>query len=236
MQNRRENVRWKISWRAQVKIDDAVTFIDCVIADINFKGLKVVLAPLLPAAVFVKLDIILDKECSLEGVEVWRAWHRKIGGHNLYGFYFSKIKDKDKEVIYKFIRSHFPDLLDSLWWDKEDEARQGKEAPDRRIFERFKAGLPLKYLDLSENKEGSAVTEDISAKGVGFVTAGAVKPGASLEMWVEIADKGEPLYLRGEAAWSSFKDANNCRVGINLEKANLMALSRVLRVGNAKNA
>lgn len=100
---------------------------------------------------------------------------------------------------------------------------------DRRIFERFPVNFPLKYLDSKQNKEGQAQARDVSAKGMGFVTNGALPPQTPLEMWIEIPDKGEPLYIRGEVVWSVPQGANEYRVGVDLEKADLMGLSRVLR-------
>jgi hypothetical protein len=165
------------------------------------------------------------------------AWCKRKDPFNLYGFYFSGIKDTDKEKIYRFIRAYFPELLYSR--QQQEAAKEGGErAQDHRVFERFKAQLPLRLINLSEGKEGRAVTEDISAKGLRFLTAAAIKPGASLEMWLQVPDKGEPVYIRGEAVWSKPQGLSGYLTGINLERANLMALSRVLRAGSgsAKNS
>lgn len=101
---------------------------------------------------------------------------------------------------------------------------------DRRIFERLPVKFSLRFLDLNSNREGQGQIRDISAKGVGFMTNLELVPRAPLEMWLEIPDKREPLYTRGEVIWSKLQDVNEYRAGVNLEKADLMGLSRVLRV------
>ncbi|TBR15082.1 PilZ domain-containing protein [bacterium] len=101
---------------------------------------------------------------------------------------------------------------------------------DQRIFARFPARLPLRFLDADANMEGGAETYDVSAKGLGLVTNEQLKPHTSLEMWLHIPDKGEPLYTRGQVVWSTMVEPNRYQTGVNLERADLMGLSRVLRV------
>lgn len=226
MHDRRAIKRWKISWQAKIKLEGAMAFIDCSIIDLSFKGFQAALAPKLPTDAFLKLSLILASDCAVKEIEVWVAWHRKIQSLNLYGFYFSRIKDEDKEKIYRFMRGHFSGLFHSQWWQ---DTKGGEEMKDRRIFERLKVRLPLKLFNLNENREVQAVTEDVSAKGVGCITGQELRPGTPLEMWLQLPDKGEPIYIRGAVAWSQPKDTSNYRAGINLEKAHFMQLAGVLR-------
>jgi hypothetical protein len=108
------------------------------------------------------------------------------------------------------------------------EIMQAKGFEDKRIFERFCTKFPLKYLDLSSNKEGQGQTQDISAKGIGIVTNELLRPNAPLELWLQIPNQGEPFYARGEVVWSSIVSPNEYRVGVNLDKANLLGLSRII--------
>lgn len=107
---------------------------------------------------------------------------------------------------------------------------QNQEFEDKRVFARLPVNLSVKYLDLGSNTEGEAQTQDISAKGIGLTTDRALSPNSSLEMWLRVPDKGEPFYTRGEVVWSSEREGNGFRVGINLERADLMGISRVLRM------
>ncbi len=100
---------------------------------------------------------------------------------------------------------------------------------DRRIFARLPVRLPLRFIDVGENKEGEAETQDISAKGIGLVTNEELSPRTPLEMWLQLPDRSEPLYTRGEVVWSRALEPNKYQVGVELEKADLMGMARVLR-------
>ena len=100
---------------------------------------------------------------------------------------------------------------------------------DRRIFERFNVRLPLRYLGIGSGPEGEAQTLDVSAKGMGLFVKQAMPLHTALELWLNIPDKGEPLYARGEVVWSKPAAEGGHRLGISLEKANLMGMGRVLR-------
>ncbi|MCM8799606.1 MAG: PilZ domain-containing protein [Candidatus Omnitrophica bacterium] len=101
---------------------------------------------------------------------------------------------------------------------------------DRRIFQRFSVKLPVRFIDLYRNEEGEGFSQDISAKGVGLVTEKKLSTYTPLELWLNIPDGKEPLYVRGEVVWVNALDSFNYRVGINLERADLMGISRILRL------
>ncbi len=107
---------------------------------------------------------------------------------------------------------------------------------DRRIFERIPVKLPLRFLYPTSVTEGLAQTEDISAAGIGLVTDRELLPRTPLEMWLQIPDKGEPFHTTGEVAWSKMIEPNKYKVGISLEKAELMEMSRVLRTTYCYNS
>lgn len=107
---------------------------------------------------------------------------------------------------------------------------QKEKAVDRRTFERIPVKLPLKFLALGLSKEGLVQTHDISAKGIGLLTDEELLPNTPLEMWLQIPDKGEPLYATGKVIWSEMIEPNKYRGGVSLEKADLMGMSRVLRI------
>ena len=231
MQERRGIVRWPLSRQTKVKLRGAEAFIDCVVKDINLKGLQLALGMKLPKDSFVSLSLVLSSEFTLF-CEVWVAWHKVVDGRNVYGLYFTKIKDGDKEFIYKLLRQHIPHEINRRWWAEtreEGEAMAGENFEDRRIFERFHVNLPVRFLDTGSSQENCGRIFDISAKGIGLVTKEKLPVNTSLEMWLEVPDKGEPLYSRGEIVWSKSSGLNENRSGVSLEKADLMGLGRVLR-------
>ncbi len=227
MTERRRLNRWQVNREARLKLEGAVAPASCSLKDINFCGAQVALAMKLPKDVFLKLSLSLSEGLTLN-VEVWVVWHKTIDGHNIYGFYFSKINDADKEKIYQFIRLNFSDQLAKQWW--QGVKKGGEEMEDRRIFERFSARLPLRFLNLDNGKEGIAETRDISAKGIGLVSAEELPSRTPLEMWVELPNGASPIYSRGEVAWSKPVNAQEYRSGINLNEADLMGVARILKM------
>lgn len=228
MQEHRHISRWQINRPAKVRLVGAQVFTNCIIKDINFKGMQISLGIKLPKDTFLKLNLILSEEFSLD-VEAWVVWHRTIDGFNLYALYFSKLRDLDKEKIYKFTQRYVPQEINKQWQKDLSQQKGGEKMEDRRIFARFPATFSLRFLDLNKNWEGLAQTSDISAKGIGMELSEELVPRTSLEMWLNIPDRFGPLYIRGKIVWSKMVKPSKYRAGVELEKADLMGLSRVLR-------
>ncbi|OGX40570.1 MAG: hypothetical protein A2984_00755 [Omnitrophica WOR_2 bacterium RIFCSPLOWO2_01_FULL_41_12] len=228
MHIRRSLNRWQINRPARIKLEGAEVFKECSIADINFKGLQIHLKSTLPQDTFLKLKIALSEDCLLD-VEVWVVWYKKKMENNIYGLYFTKITDMDKEKIYRFVYQNFPQEVSKIWRQDFAEEKGGEKMEDRRIFARFKAKFPLRFIDLKANKEVRGLTQDICAKGICLQTEVELPAHTPLEMWLEIPDKGEPLYTRGEVVWSKKVEPDKCCCGVCLDKADLMGLSRVMK-------
>jgi hypothetical protein len=230
MVEKRKCPRWLVESRVKIQLEGAVAPMTCTVHDINFKGAKISLPQKLPPDTFLTLVVTLSGEFSFKA-EAWVTWHRTIDGHNVYGLYFTRLRGHDKERIYQFLHRYRPEEVKKKWWVGAQEEEGGGEVmeEDRRIFERLPASIPLRYLDVQSGSEGEARTTDVSAKGIGLVSAGALKPRDTLEMWLKVADRDEPLYTRGEVVWSKAQGAQEYRAGISLERADLLGLSRALR-------
>ncbi|RJO63444.1 MAG: PilZ domain-containing protein [Candidatus Omnitrophota bacterium] len=231
---RRHFVRWKLNWQSKVKLEDEPDCLECRLRDISYKGAQMSLEKKLPRDIFITLTIVLSGEFAFT-LEAWVAWHKVAHGVDTYGLYFTRVCDSDKEKIYQFLRRYFPQEINRHWWHGLEGEKGGEnmirtENEDRRIFARFPMELPLRFLDPDMNKEGYGQTQDISAKGISMVTHDELSPSSSVELWLNIPDRGEPLYTRGEVVWSQRSEPNKYRCGINLDKADLMGMSRALRV------
>jgi len=242
MEDHRQAIRWRANWQAKIRLeaaesdaakDAAKDFTNCLIYDITLRGLRVCLSDKMEVDTSVKFSLVLSEDCILENLEAWVVWHNAADGNHFYGLYFTRISDPCKEKLYRFTRENFCEQINKQWWkdiNKDiDQQKGGEEMEDRRIFERMEMRLPLNFLNLDTGIEGQAHTQDLSAKGIGMIGDYRFEPKTPLEMWLNIPDKGEPLYLRGEVVWSKPQGVNEYRSGINLEKADLMGLSRVLR-------
>ncbi|MDP2941673.1 MAG: PilZ domain-containing protein [Candidatus Omnitrophota bacterium] len=234
MADRRQTIRWQLDRQAKLKCEGGECFVCCQLKDINFKGFKMVTSQKLEKDKFVKLELALSEDFIFQA-EVWVAWHKTVEGHNIYGLYFSKIKDAHKERIYQFIQNYVPGQIKQRWWqghltEKGDGGMEDGKLEDRRVFERFDAKFPLRFLVPASGEEFQAESTDISAKGVGILSRENLQPAADLELWLDLPDRGEPLYARGKVAWSQPAGNQLYRLGINLEKADFMGLGRALRV------
>ena len=230
MIERRKFQRWEFDRQAKCGlIDQAKDDVFCQVKDINFKGARIAVGIKLPEDTAFRLNIHLSAECSFEA-EAWIAWHKVVNGVNHYGIYFSKLRDVDKERIYKFIHNNFPSLMKQKWWPEEVKTEKGgDDMDDRRIFERFSVNLTARYLDLDSGQEGQARIQDLSAKGLRLQISQELKPHTALEVWLQMKDSAEPLYARGQVVWSKMIHTNEYRLGVELEKADLMGISRVFK-------
>jgi len=228
MQERRKISRWQINKPASIKLEGAVAFADCLLKDINFKGMQIVLSLRFTVDSYIKFNLKLSEEYSLE-CEAWVAWHKYVEGYNIYGFYFTRLKDSDKEKIYKYVYQSVPEEIAKQLKGNFVVKERGENMEDCRIFQRFNIRFPVKLLDLNNGQEVIAETSDISAKGMGLWSKQGIVENTPLEAWLRIPDKGEPLYTRGNVIWSRPEGASGYRLGIGLEKADLTGLSRILR-------
>ena len=219
MPDKRKFIRWQLNKLIKIQLQGAVASAECLLKDISFSGMQISLRIKLPLDKFIKLRIILFKGTEIN-VEAWVARHKFSDGRNIYGLYFTKIDSLDKGKIYGFVYKNMPQGASKGGGEKMD---------DRRIFQRFNIRFPVRLLDLNNGEEIVAETSDVSAKGIGLWSKKAIIENTPVEAWLKIPDRGEPLYTRGNVAWSRTEGLGECHLGINLEKADLMGLSRILR-------
>ena len=232
MQEYRRSIRWSVNQPGLLKLGQAES-LPCQIKDINHIGAKVTLNAKLPLDTALKINFQLAEDLRVDA-EIWVAWHKLINGVNHYGLYFSKIKDADKKKITKFIKQYCPADAEQKSVPEiagaENENQKGKggeEMDDHRIFERFKKEFYVRFIGL-DGKEGTAQTYDVSAKGLGISTASELQPRSALEIWLDVPHSTDPLYTRGQVVWSKPAGTDNYRSGIELERADLMNISRLL--------
>jgi hypothetical protein len=228
-EERRATNRWGINAHCEAKFGGDDSFTSCRLTDINLKGVQIASPRRLPKDTFLNLSLWCHLGCMLD-VEVWVVWERSVAGEHHYGFYFTKIADGDRQKIYKFMCESYPKLMVQCWWKGLPEEKGEETMVDNRIFERIPVKFPLRFLEPGSGQEGEGQTQDISAKGMGITTRAGLARKTSLEVWVEFPGQaGEPHYARGEVVWSQMVAPDEYRVGVNLEKADLMGLSRFMR-------
>ena len=102
---------------------------------------------------------------------------------------------------------------------------ESDNSADRRVFARITKTIPIRFLPAGRSKESLGQIVDISANGIGVVSEERLYPKTSLELWLDLPDNRGPFYTRGRVVWA---DTSRQRVGIRLEKAELMGFSPVL--------
>lgn len=236
MHERRYLPRWQMVHKAKLKLEGAQVWVDCHVIDINLKGMQVALPIGLQRDILIKMQVILSEDCTIE-IEAWAAWRKAVYTYNVHGLYFTKIRDEDKEKIYQFARTYVPQQLNQKWWERLSAVGGGRPSKktDNRIFRRFEVSFPVKFLDEIDSREGTGNTKDVSAKGIGMITIPRLKARVPLELWIKVPDERDPLYTRGEVAWAIPAGANEYRIGVNLEKADLVGLSRLMRAAKGPN-
>ena len=99
---------------------------------------------------------------------------------------------------------------------------------DRLIFERFKKEFSARFISV-DGKEGLGQTFDVSAKGLGLSASHELESRTALEIWLDVPNSADPLYTRGQVVWSRLGGKTGFCSGIELERADLMGISRLLR-------
>lgn len=104
---------------------------------------------------------------------------------------------------------------------------------ERRMFSRIKINIPLKFLNLINDREGEAETVDISANGIGFITKEELTPSTPLRMWLILHNDHDPIHITGDVVWSNTLENNiERRVGVRLKEERPLDLAYVLSVKN----
>ena len=111
---------------------------------------------------------------------------------------------------------------------------------ERRAFARFPVKILLRYFNLNLPPhltngcgglpgEARAQTQDISAKGLCLVTREALAADASLDIWLQMPDNGEQIYIEGKVVWFHLLEPDKYKVGVNLENTELNPILLALK-------
>ncbi len=119
MSERRQTPRWHIHKAAQVKVQGE--FVDCVVEDLNLKGLRLSLAQKLPANDRLHITLSFSESLGLD-MRVDVPWSQQYGSRYVYGLSFAIIADGDREKIYQYLSHHFPEQFQSKWWPESQKS------------------------------------------------------------------------------------------------------------------
>ncbi len=100
------------------------------------------------------------------------------------------------------------------------------EYRDRRFFARFKTCVDIYGRDRIPER---GCTIDISAQGIGLVSEQEMKVEAPIEICLRFPNSKDEYVASGKVAWSVKLEDNTYRVGVALEKPELMMIAQFLR-------
>ncbi|MCG8431616.1 MAG: PilZ domain-containing protein [Candidatus Omnitrophica bacterium] len=229
MRVQRHFMRWQVNRDVQVRIPEvADSFMKATIHDISMMGMQVSLDRELPRDKAFPLTVRLPDGEHLH-MEPWVAWHTEEDNEQVYGLYFTRIQDHEKEKICNFINDIRSDEIAVNRFQSCDTDAAKDTAADRRIFQRFPMHCPLFLSVAAEEEKHKAETVDFSARGVGFTLRDWVEPTSRVRVWIEFPSLGGPFYAPGTLVWIKPVAAGAYRAGVELDSADLMGMTGLLK-------
>ena len=105
---------------------------------------------------------------------------------------------------------------------------------EKRKFVRFLISIPLKYAKVGVQQLTEGVTKDISAEGLGLITAEEIPINSPLSIRLIIPDNGEEIILDAEVRWSKNYGEGKYISGLNFKGACIKPIPLVLRTLNSR--
>ncbi|MBF0486237.1 MAG: PilZ domain-containing protein [Candidatus Omnitrophica bacterium] len=115
MEERRQIPRWRIDRDARLSLGISENRLDTFVEDMNTKGARFFLSAPLPESRFIGMHLDLEGLMHLE-VTAYIAWRKESKARNIYGVFFSRIKDADKDRIYQYLNANCAKQLQASFW------------------------------------------------------------------------------------------------------------------------
>lgn len=116
MQERRLPVRWQVNRPISIMLSGQDVMLGCHAEDVSYKGIRIRSPEPLFAEDNITLDIALDDKTILDDIGASVVWKRVSENYNIYGLYFNKINEKNKERIHQFVQQYCPRQITKHLW------------------------------------------------------------------------------------------------------------------------
>lgn len=100
---------------------------------------------------------------------------------------------------------------------------------ERRAFKRIPVEIRLRYKNVDLKGEAFAQTQNVSANGICMITKEALPAKTPLEIWLQVPDTGEQIYIKGIVVWSSMIEPDKYKAGVKLENPELNPIALALK-------
>lgn len=120
MQERRRYVRWSVTSPLRYKIQGSNLESMGLTKDISMGGIGAFILEELPQGSI--LDLILEipdelRPIKTEGKLIWKKQiQREKREQFITGVFFTRLKDEDKEKIYRYVRENLSNEITKRWW------------------------------------------------------------------------------------------------------------------------
>ena len=101
--------RWKISALAKIKWEGRDNYVPCEVRDLNMKGFSLVTTEKIPDG--CTRAVLYFNDAYFFDIEIALIWHKEADCRHVYGARFTKIRDSDKEKIFRMMRDNFSSHL-----------------------------------------------------------------------------------------------------------------------------
>ncbi len=105
---------------------------------------------------------------------------------------------------------------------------------EKRKGVRFLISIPLKYAKVGIKQLADAVTNDISAEGLGLITVEDIPVNTPLNVSLTMPDNGEVIPIDTEVLWSKSDVSGRCHIGLKFKNSRLKLIPLVLRTISAR--
>jgi hypothetical protein len=116
MDEHRKLPRWQVKREAKVWLPGMQESSQCIIEDLNLKGMRASFDKRLPQERSVGMSLALEDKSDSIKLEVSLPWGKEDQGRYVYGMSFDKITDPDKDRIYQYISDHCSEQFKDKWW------------------------------------------------------------------------------------------------------------------------
>ena len=117
MDERRQLPRWQVNRQVKVWLSQMQEFNQCIIEDINLKGMCASFDKQLPQERPVYMSLGLEDDSDIMQLEVNLSWSKEDQGRYVYGLSFIKIAEHDKNKIVHYINANCCYQFKKKWWE-----------------------------------------------------------------------------------------------------------------------
>ncbi|MCX5699771.1 MAG: PilZ domain-containing protein [Candidatus Omnitrophica bacterium] len=97
--------RWKIASPAKIKWQGSKDYVACEVRDLNMKGFCLAMTEKIPEA-NARVELYFNEKYFFD-IDISVIWHKEVEGKQIFGIRFLKVRDSDKEKIYRMMKEDF---------------------------------------------------------------------------------------------------------------------------------